>query len=372
MSGKGARKPSVRKSSPEHRPAGAAESNLSDQIIRGVPSGILAVDREFCVIAANPGAARILGVRPQELENGARLVDVKAITPFVDVVRGVYSSRAANIRKEVLLTVGGEHREIGLSISPLDGPGDFNGVMVLFADITERRNLERSAELNRQLATLGELTAGVVHELRNPLMVVSGMAELLMRDLDPSSKTYNSADIIFQEAQNLERAIAQFLSFAKPFEIAPAPCNPKELCDRIMQLCQPRAQRRSVWLQSTVAQGIGNADLDSARAAQAISNIVGNAIDAVEEKTGKVKLALSQDESELLFEITDNGPGIHLQDGEDLFKPFFTRKESGTGLGLAIAHRIISAHHGKVTYYNRPRGGACFEVRLPIERKRDW
>ena len=363
MPGEGTRKRAMKK------PTGTP---IGDQIVGSVRSGIIALDADGAIITANPSAARILGVLEPALAPGKRLEKISGIAPLIELVREVFESRAASTRREIVLQHDGERREIGLSIGLLEGDAPFNGILLLFADITERRNLERAAELNRQLATLGELTAGVVHELRNPLMVISGMAELLLRELDETTRSYSSASLIFQEAQNLERAIAQFLSFARPFDIAPSPCSPAEICERVIQLCDQRALRKCVELELILNEELPTAELDATRAAQAIANIVGNAVDAVADGSGYVMLTARRDRENILFEIVDNGPGIHLEDGEDLFKPFFTKKESGTGLGLAIAHRIITAHHGSVRHYNRVEGGACFEIVMPIERARDW
>jgi signal transduction histidine kinase len=99
---------------------------------------------------------------------------------------------------------------------------------------------------------------------------------------------------------------------------------------------------------------------------QVIVNIVNNAIEAVSDG-GQVTLAVRQEGSDMVFDVADNGPGIHLQPGEDLLKPFFSKKESGTGLGLAICHRIVTAHGGVITYGDRDEGGARFSVRLPIQ-----
>jgi signal transduction histidine kinase len=101
--------------------------------------------------------------------------------------------------------------------------------------------------------------------------------------------------------------------------------------------------------------------------AQALANILGNAVDEVSEKTGRVILRVSVDDGALVFEVRDNGRGIHLEPEQDLFKPFYTQKEAGTGLGLTIAHRTVAAHGGAIRYHNLDEGGACFDIRVPLE-----
>src|SRR5690606_32244747 len=114
-------------------------------------------------------------------------------------------------RRELVLETPEGQKIVGVTASLLQGPAAFNGVIFLFIDLTEIRQLRRAAELNRQLAQLGELTAGVVHELRNPLSVISGMSELLMRKLGEGHEHQRKAKVIFEEAEELEKLITQFL-----------------------------------------------------------------------------------------------------------------------------------------------------------------
>jgi signal transduction histidine kinase len=138
-----------------------------------------------------------------------------------------------------------------------------------------------------------------------------------------------------------------------------------DIVGRTLQLCSRRADRRSVELIPQISESAGEIFVDGDRVAEALANIVANAIDAVDEG-GRVTIDARGVGSNFVFEVTDNGPGIDLKPGEDLFSPFFTMKRDGTGLGLSIVQRIISAHEGSVAYENHPEGGARFEVTVPI------
>ncbi|MBI5093062.1 MAG: PAS domain-containing protein [Candidatus Hydrogenedentes bacterium] len=340
--------------------------SIAEQALASLTSGVIAMDADGVVLYANNAATLFLGMR---LPVGTRLSDLPAVSPLLEVVREIMDSRSPVSRREVhIVTLDGARKEIGLSASLLEGPSDFNGVILLFTDMTERRALERSAELNRQLAQIGELTAGVVHELRNPVSVVSGMSELLLRKLEAGDDRRDIADAIFQEARNLEESIAQFLGFARPFELELSYCTPDAIVRRATQLCQRQAEKKPARLEAIIEDDLPEMRADLSRAAQAIANLISNAIDAV-NPDGWVQVSARRDDSSIVFEVMDNGPGIHLNPNEDLFSPFFTKKESGTGLGLSIVHRVITAHGGTVSYVNRPEGGACFTVRLPIERE---
>lgn len=339
--------------------------DLYEQIVNSLASGVIALDPEGRIIMANPAAAMYLDVDPSALAPGTSLAAVPNAGPLASVLLEVTASGQPISRHEVTLSLSeGIVKQIGLSASVHSEKEALNGIIVLFTDMTERVRLERSAELNRQLAALGELTAGVVHELRNPVSIISGMAELLIRKLDPEDERMNAAQTILRETADLERLISQFLGFARPFELQRGKCTADAIVDRTVQLCLRRAELKGVALEGTSPADV-RVHADLYRIAQALSNIANNAIEAV-PRGGRVSIRALPEETELVFEIEDDGPGISLQPGEDVFRPFFTKKEGGTGLGLTIAHRIIAAHEGTVSFENGAGGGTCFHVRIPL------
>jgi len=339
-----------------------------EQIVESLASGVIAFDRDGVVIVANSAACKHLGVTRRTLKRGVRIAELEAPQPFLDMLSTVLKGRQPLARQEILVPQpDGSNKEIGLSASLLKGPDRFNGAVVLFVDMTERRTLERAAELNRQLAQVGELTSGVVHQLRNPLSVITGRAELLQRKLEADDPMRRSLDIIYAEAKSLERSISQFLGFAKPFALETIFCRPDAVGQRVYELCEPAAQKKGVALDVQAEPPLPEIEADVDRLAQAIGNIVSNAIDAVDQG-GQISLTISHEGPDIQYEILDNGPGMPFGPGEDPFKPFVTKKHSGTGLGLAICHKIVTAHGGAVTYANRGQGGARFLVRIPIRK----
>lgn len=337
------------------------------QIVKSLTSGVLAVDREGRIVLSNPAAAAHLNVSQSHLEPGMPIMKLPEGTTLHSVLEQVIQSGQAAGR-QTLVIPSGNHAliEIGYSASPLMNEGDVSGVIFLFTNMTERRNLERAADLNRQMAQLGELTAGVVHELRNPLSVIHGMAELVERKANDDSDLEEIAKLIQKEASDIEKAIAQFLGFAKPYELSRAPCRPEDIARRALDLCARRAEKRGVRIESSLESELPTLSADVGLAAQALVNLLNNAIDASAEN-GTVRLSCHAAKSDVIFQVSDDGSGIQLEPGEDLFKPFFTRKEGGTGLGLSIVHRIVTAHGGTISHRNGTGGGAQFEIALPIE-----
>lgn len=344
----------------------AATAHLYAQIVAGLTGGVISVDEEGVIAVVNPAAARHLNVAPESLQPGTRLGAVQGAAELAELFAQLRRTGQPVSRREVRLDTQDGRRIIGVTASLISGPKRFNGVTFLFADLTEVRELERAAQLNQQLAQIGELTAGVVHEVRNPLSVISGMAELLMRKLGREHPFHDQAALIYQEAGQLEKLVNQFLGFAKPFQVEKRRCAPETVVDRAVRLCARLAQEKGVAVQVTTAENIPYIEADEAKLSQALANVVQNAVEIVGVE-GKVSVQALLRDNTMVFRVEDDGPGIQLSDGENLLSPFFSKKQAGTGLGLSIVHRIITAHGGAVKYGNRDEGGAWFELRLPLE-----
>ncbi|MBI2433244.1 MAG: PAS domain-containing protein [Candidatus Hydrogenedentes bacterium] len=347
---------------------GAKSVNSQDyygQIVASLTSGVVAVDHEGAIITANPAACAHLHLSPEVLRPGARFFELDELRQFRGILQEMQVTQQPVSRRELTVSTPEGAKVIGMTASLLQGPHAFNGVIFLFIDLTEIRQLRHAAELNRQLAQIGELTAGVVHELRNPLSVISGMAELLMRKLGEGNEHQQKAKVIFEEAAQLEKLISQFLSFARPFDVKPVRCAVEEIVDRAVQLCERLTEERRATLRVHYVAPPPPLEADASKLALALSNILRNAIEIVEPGRGEITLLVVPRDGGLGFRIEDNGPGIQLTEGEELFTAFLSKKEGGTGLGLAIVHRVVTAHGGTVTYGNRDGGGAWFEVRMP-------
>ncbi len=336
-----------------------------EQIIAHLTSGVVALDRDGSIVAVNPAAARHLGVDTEALRPGIPYRDAPGLRQFAEEITEMMRTGQPMSRRELTLERDAEKRVIGMTASPVTGPSGLEGLILLFADLTEVRRLERAAELSRQLAQIGELTAGIVHELRNPLGVISGMAELLMRQLTEQEALRRRAESIFHEAGHLEKLVGQFLGFARPFAIDRIRCDPEEIVERAVQLCERIAVEKQVEVKSVYEEAPPTIEADPGRLAQALANLIRNAVEISSANT-TVHIIIRQDRDWICFVVEDEGPGIHLEPGADIFAPFFSRKEGGTGLGLSIVHRIVTAHGGTVKAANRDPVGARFEMRLPI------
>jgi len=338
-------------------------NRLYDHILQSMPSGVVAVDGDGRIITANEAAARHLGLTARELATGTPFEQLDTVGPFVEAVRDMMLTQRPVYRQELTLKLPSGDRVLGFTASLLEGPDAFNGVIFLFTDLTEVRHLQRVARLNQQLAQIGELTAGVVHELRNPLSVISGMAELLARDASGDTAREKKIQSIANEAAALEKLISQFLSFARPFEVKPTRCTAGGILGQVIQSCARLAAASNVDLVLNPERDEEPLLADPEKLVQALGNLVRNAIE-IQSMGGRVTVSTKREDTELWFRVDDEGPGLP-EEVENLFDAFVSHKKGGTGLGLSIVNRIVSAHDGVVRCGNRPEGGAYFELRIP-------
>ncbi len=222
-----------------------------------------------------------------------------------------------------------------------------------------RRGQQMEAELTRQrhLATLGEMSAVLAHEIRNPLASLKGHAQLLAEEV-PEGRSRGRVGRVVDEAVRLERLTNDLLAFARSGAIERKPVAPADLVIAAAEV----AGRDRVVLSLDAAPTLFA--LDPARMQQVLINLIDNAID-VTPAPARVEVAAFQQGHELVFTVRDRGPGVPLQDRESIFEAFVTRKIKGTGLGLAIARRIVELHGGRLRVDHAPDGGAVFRAEIP-------
>ncbi|GIW73657.1 MAG: hypothetical protein KatS3mg103_0179 [Phycisphaerales bacterium] len=243
------------------------------------------------------------------------------------------------------------------------------------------RRLERS----RRLAALGEMAAGIAHEVRNPLAAIALHAEMLREDLGdgPSGQT---AEKILRAARELDGVVGDVLRFARELTVAIRPVPMVEPARRAVATCQPLADRAGVALR-VEARRVGErgieggadggaealAELDGGLVAQALGNLVRNAVEAIAEEgsngPGLVRVCVGLEEEDgrqqVVYEVIDNGPGLPEGVLERMFNPFYTTRQTGCGLGLSMVQRIADAHGGRVDASAGGGGGARFALVLP-------
>ncbi len=343
----------------------------TDYILNNMSSGIVVVDTNRRVITINPAACEILSLRRDDV-----------LTRPLEAVLG---DGAASLRRELLdaLATGRDvHRHevtvesadgrrvpLGLSTSIMrDAGGRLRGVIAVFQDLTEVKEMRERVRRADRLAAVGELSAGIAHELRNPLASISGSIELLAGELELEGEHRRLMELILRESDRLDRIISEFLDFARLRHPSRRPVDLGACLEEVLVLLRNNARAEGVDVVLERRGEVGPVRVDDEQMRQVFTNLAVNACEAMEGR-GRLEVTLEADGDDgVRIVFRDTGPGVVAPQRERLFEPFFTTKEGGTGLGLAIAGRIVAAHGGTIDVRNVDGGGAEFVIRLPVGR----
>lgn len=239
---------------------------------------------------------------------------------------------------------------------------------------TNRRLEQAQAEARRseRLAALGQLSAGLAHEIRNPLGVIKGSAEMLGQKLAASDELSRElAGYISTEVNRLSALVTEFLDFARPLHAQPQPGEITRLLDRTLETVAGRWKGKPVRVERNYANPLPLVPLDESLCEQAFLNLVQNAYEAMEENGGTLRVDVSTSIHEgrpgVDVLLSDTGSGVPKNLQEEIFNPFVTTKKTGVGLGLSIVSKIVDGHHGFIHVENSPQGGAVFTLFFPLD-----
>jgi len=345
--------------------------SLNQNVIMSIPSGLLTLNADGAVSFANPPAGEILGVRPDLLigthVTTTGIFDSEAWLRLREVVRTSNLARG----EEFDFMRGEEPRCIGWALTLLQSiGGDPSGYTLIFQDLTEMKTLEEQVRFKDRMAAVGELSAGIAHEIRNPLAAIAGSVQVLRNSesLTPQEKRLMS--IILKESDRLNNSIADFLRFVRPqerqsvdFDIAVSLSETLELLSNSAELSAEHKIEKLIEPASFFTRG------DPNQIRQVFWNIAINAIKAM-PGGGSLRVIATPDGDSYKIFFRDDGKGMSDRAQRALFQPFRTSFPSGTGLGMAISYRIIQEHGGSIAAESQPGIGTSITISLPIPRPR--
>lgn len=230
----------------------------------------------------------------------------------------------------------------------------------------ERLKLKEQLSRTKHLSSLGEMVAGVSHEIRNPLGIISSSAELLKKKMILEDTVSRIPDIIIEESNRLNDIITDFLNYARPREPNLFPCRISNVIDKNIEYLSWQLKEQGFDIHTHYDPGLPVIHADADMLYQAFLNVLINAMQAMPDG-GDIDITVEAGENGLWIAFEDQGPGIKTEAMEKMWDPFFTTKDKGTGLGLGIVKNIIEAHNGNIRIDNRPEGGTRVSVRLPVQ-----
>lgn len=351
----------------------AARSSLSrikafsDSIVENMPIGLIATDAGGRLSAFNQTAEAILK------RTAAELLGKPAEEILPGNCRELFRTLASErrpIERQLDCTVeeGGTIPLDIIATTLCEENGAFVGHILLFRDMTEIRRLEEEVARSRRLASLGNLAAGVAHEIRNPLSSIKGFATWFRERHQDNPEERETADVMIREVDRLNRVITQLLEFARPLTMHRIPTPLQAVIRHALKMVEGEAQGKRIVVETDLSPEVGEIPLDADRMTQVLLNLFQNAIGAM-EGGGFLRISLDRrderDGKGVRITVADTGVGIPKEDLPRVFDPYFTTRPSGTGLGLAIVHKIVEAHGGEVRLESEPGRGTTATLLLP-------
>lgn len=345
------------------------ERNRVTTILQSLPGALLGITDELEVSIANRQAEALFGAEPGALA-GRKLFDL--LVPDEHgraMLRDAFLYKHEIRQQELMLQLDGRARHFGISLAFYsDEQDDIAGVMIL-QDVTDQRLLMETVAMREKLVAMGQLAAGVAHELNTPLGNILGYAQLMRGASTDAEDRNRYADIVVAEARRCSRVVQDLLAYARKDNCSGETCDVnqtvRELLDAFIH-CRLRRYGIDVDLQldpglQLVEGGCGELDI-------ALTNVVSNAIQAL-AATPQPRIAIRTwaEPSHVAIAVSDNGPGVPQHARSRLFDPFFTTKDvgQGSGLGLFISQAVVTRRGGRIDFDASHGGGACFVIRLP-------
>jgi two-component system sensor histidine kinase HydH len=339
------------------------------QVVASMANGLLSIDLEGKITSYNTLALDLLGLKAENVKetNLGSLIDFE-----VCGIPRTLQQREPVLEKEIALkTEEGHTLPLAISVTPiLAESGACHGAVIVLRDLREIKRLEEKVRRSEKLAAIGELAAGVAHEIRNPLSSIRGFAQYLKHALKDKPQERVYADTMVSEVDRINTVINDLLSFARPMTLETAATDVAELVRHSKRLVEADAKTRRVAIDEHLGDHLREIHVDANQLKQAILNLLLNALQSV-SNGGHIKIGafVNAGRTELRLWVEDDGPGITPDEQEKIFEPFFTKRDQGTGLGLPIVHKIVENHSGEIQLESPAPGsvrGCRFTLLLPI------
>ncbi|PLX69405.1 MAG: histidine kinase [Denitrovibrio sp.] len=338
------------------------ERNFKTVLFENIETGILTLDAENRVTSINEPLKKILGLDGADM--GIDILDFFALCP--DVVSAVAPHLKDDVKTKwndyVKVMKDGRELTFRLAFLPL-GEDRADGRILTIEDLTERVNMRDQMERMRRLASMGRLSAGLAHEIRNPLTGISIMLDDLHDRLIESPDDQSLIQRSLLEMERLENLINELLDFAVVKESKMQSVNIEKVISDIIILMNKQCERAGIKLVTNFTS-LPSVRADDSKLKQAFINLIANAIDSM-KGGGRLTISITENESSVVVTVSDTGMGIEQDKLPLIFEPFYTMKKGGAGLGLSITHNIISEHEGAITVDSELGVGTSFIVTLP-------
>jgi len=341
----------------------------TSKLLETMDNAVISVDNKGNIKTFNRKSEEIFNKKKEEVLNK----DCQEVLNLSILGESIFKTcllEKKNISQEIILEQKGLKKKIlDLNTSFLaDESGEITGVVAVIRDVTEIKDLNEEVARHKRLAALGKLSAGIAHEIRNPLSSIRGLAQFVYNSFSKTDERKEDLNTIIQEVDRLNKLVVQVLDFAKLQKPNLTRFSLNDLIGKITELFKLEIKDKQVKFNSELSPDISKIQADEDQVRQILMNVIINAIQAIPKK-GEIKIktekAIFKGEPAIKLIIEDSGIGIPEKDFTQIFDPFFSTKDKGSGLGLSIVYKLIEAHQGEIKVESKEGEGTKFVIFLP-------
>ncbi len=351
------------------------ENDLLRVVLDSMTDGLVVLGDEHDIMLFNKAAERLLPFGPEDLLE-KKLWKVLSDDEIAEFFEESLKRQDRVYDKQFTLDTGGGIRILSCSIMPLVESGKALGNLVHIEDVTEKRSKEARLRRAESLASLTTLTAGVAHEIKNPLGSIGIHIQLIQKAIEAKARLDKKSisrylEIVMEEVERLNRIVVDFLFAVRPMNAELERRSLNILVHDIIEFTLFELKDAGIEVEERYADSLPDLDLDEKYIKQALLNIIKNAIAAM-PGGGSLQVSTKRDGNAVLLRIKDTGVGIEEENIAKIFEPYYTTKEFGSGLGLTVVYKIVKEHGGEISLTSKEGEGTIFTLSFPIpenERK---
>jgi PAS domain S-box-containing protein len=337
-----------------------------DSVMAGLEDGLLLFTRDARAVMVSPAAEKFLGAPPGHFL-GRRVNEIfPPGHPLHDVLR-VEGDYLNEVAAETDLETKEGTKRVSVNVQAIQENGERMGALLTLRDLDSIESINTQLQVSERLAALGRVTAGVAHEVKNPLNSMRLWLENLKESLprEPDNGVQQAVQVLDKEIDRLDEVVKRFLDFTRPMEVRLEPTQLADLLKEVLEVAQPQLRKANIHIARLLPIDVPEAYVDRALLRQAVLNLVLNAVEAM-PGGGQLRLVLSRRGEMAEISVGDTGKGIPMENRQKVFQLFFTTRPGGSGIGLASTFRIVQLHNGSIDFTSEVGRGTTFRIELPL------
>ena len=337
-----------------------------DSVMAGLEDGLLLFTRDSRAVMVSPAAEKFLGAPPSHFL-GRRVNEIFPVGHPLHEVLHVEGDYLDEVAAETDLDTKEGVRRVSVNVQAIQENGERMGALVTLRDLDSIESINTQLQVSERLAALGRVTAGVAHEVKNPLNSMRLWLENLKESLhgEPDNGAQQAVQVLDKEIDRLDEVVKRFLDFTRPMEVRLEPTQLADLLREVLEVAEPQLRKSKVQVARRLPPGVPEVYVDRALLRQAVLNLVLNAVEAM-PGGGQLSLTLSRRGEMAEIIVGDTGKGIPAENRQKVFQLFFTTRPGGSGIGLASTFRIVQLHNGSIDFTSEVGRGTTFRIELPL------